>query len=495
MRRISRSGLEAELCSIMEHKWGIGGAEELKLPLLERHPAVHEQMDSKGKFSLEEALRRVLLDVINQLEPQTMAEALRWEFAAADGSGGHGQRARTKKALELSKLSKDEYSHDTRKPGTNRLQREGQRTRAVKQIAKWLEALERRPTAQTNLRNTTESKPRPPQTPRSIRIGRLEITHAISIASCDRGQSSTRELLLEFEQDLRPGRLDPVAWPLLEAQLVPVLEEEARERIAKFENDPALDLVHVEHRPSTANGASRYSVGVAETNYYLWAATANSLDRELSHFPDLTKCLGDHKLRDAWNCDPTSLGDLTRLPAPAFIGVCVVIIAEGQIMVLERRSDHHVASTAKGIPAHFMGEGMLPEDIEAGRFSPTQAALRGCLEELGVGPNHFKFIPTGLIIDTKRWQPLFCFIGECDLSIPELEKRMKNAPHAYETGYGKIIARLPWTAQNEKTLALLTGYDPTLSLASNHAQVALLHALYYRDGRDEVDDLLERDTA
>jgi hypothetical protein len=481
----------------MEHKWGIEGAEELKLPLLKKHPAVLERMNSKGTLSFEKALLEVLLEVVNQLEPQTMLEALSWEFAIADGSGGQLPRERGATALKLSMLSLSQYSQDRQDLATGNLIRESRRTRAIKQLVNQLEELEDQLNTRAEFgsgpKGTTESKSSRRQKPRCIHIGHLEITHAVCIASCDKDQSSTHELLLEFEKDPRPSRPEPDEWPLLEAQLLPVLEDEARKRIIKFENDPILDLVHIEHRPSTPNGTNRYRVGIGETSYYQWAATANSLDRDLTDFPDLTKRLGHLKLREAWNCDPSSLADLTRLPAPAFIGVCVVVICGKKIMVLERQKDHHVANTAKGIPAHFVGEGMLPKDIEAGRFSPEEAARRGCLEELGVGPTHFEFIPTGLIIDTKRWQPLFCFVGKCDLTVQQLKRCMENARHGYETGYEEILAQLPWTAQNEQTLALLTGDHPTLSLASNHAQAALLHALYYRDGRNHVDNLLERD--
>ena len=223
--------------------------------------------------------------------------------------------------------------------------------------------------------------PRPSRQHRSIQIGGLEINHAISIASCDKEQSSAQELLLEFEKDLRPSRADPNEWPLLEAQLQPVLQEEARKRIAKFEDDPGLDLVHVEHRPSTPDGPHCLKIGVADTSYYLWATTANSLDRDLRDFPDLISHLGKPTLRQGWDSDPSSLADLTRQPAPAYMGVCVVVIAEGQIVVLKRQRDHYVANTTELIPAHFVGEGMTSKDLDAsGRFSPEEAARRGCVE-------------------------------------------------------------------------------------------------------------------
>jgi hypothetical protein len=485
-RRIPSEGLEAELWSLIEHRWGIEEADSLDLPLLRGNPLVK----SRAGETLEDALRSVLQDLLQQIEPPSMAEALSWELAIAAGSGGVLPRERFREARKRSTLGKSQYSQDRQGPIVGQLERESRRTQAVKQLVKLLEKTERASEPETTTRTSTDDRTRPTQRPRCIHIGRLRIDHAISIASCDKQQSSRNELLLEFEGALRPSRPDPEEWPLLNAQLLPVLEEEARKAVVKFENDPILDLVYVEHQPETASGAQRYKVGVAESRYYHWAATANSLDRNLSSFPDLADRLGCLRLREAWRCDPSILGDLTRLPTPAFIGICVVVIAEGKIILLERQRDHHVANTAAGIPAHFMGEGMLPQDIDAGRYSPEQAARRGCYEELGIGPINLTLIPTGLIIDTKRWQPLFCFVGECDLTIPRLKLAMENAPHGKETGFGEIAARLPWTVHDDQTLAVLTGEDPTFSLASNHAQVALLNALYYASGRETVYDRL-----
>ncbi len=449
----------------------------------------------------ESGLREALSKVLEKLG-RSWAEVLRWEFGIAEDSVGLSASVRTTEGLKRAHIGKHGWRHDSRDPMTGRLARTAQRTRALERVVRLLDDVKK---ASTDIATPSDvgeeeascthdaDRPSLSKPPRSIRIGRLEISHAISIASCDKEQSSTQELLLEFEKDLRPGRADPDEWPLLEAQLLPVLQEEARKRIAKFEDDPGLDLVHVEHRPSTSGGPHRLKIGVAETGYYLWAATANSLDRDLSGFPDLTSRLGHPTLREGWNSDPSSLADLTRQPAPAYMGVCVVVIAEGQIIVLKRQSEHFVASTAKCVPAHFVGEGMAPKDLDAsGRYSPEKAAWRGCREELGVGPDYLQFIPTGVIVDTKRWQPLFSFVAECSLTIPRLERCMKKARDRHETAHGEIAACLPWSA--EASLNLLTGDDLTFTLASNHAQAALLHALYYADGRETVDDLLESDT-
>jgi hypothetical protein len=502
MDRIPRSGLDRELRLLIEHQHGIQGAEKLDLPLLRMHPAVLAEIPSEEEPRFEKGLRVALVKTLGKLERPEAAEVLSWEFGLAEGSAGRGSSARTSLGVQRVGIGKEAWRHDGYDAEKGELNRRGQRTRALERVVQLLSGASKRsdiqrPSSVEVEMSTSQTLPNHRLTRRSIRIGRLEIDHAISVASCDLGQSSARELLLEFEKDLRPSRADPDEWPLLEAQLLPVLQEEARKRIAKFEDGPALDFVHVEHQPSTPDGPHRYKIGVAETGYYLWATTSNSLDRKLADFPDLTKRLGRPTLREGWDCDPSTLADLARLPAPAYMGVCVVVIAEEQIVVLRRQRDHFVASTAERIPAHFVGEGMEPKDRDAsGRFSPESAAWRGCSEELGVGPDDFhSFIPTGLIIDTKRWQPLFCFVAECELTISRLKDRMREAKDKYETAHGEIAACLPWTVQNEKTLALMAGDDPTFSLASNHAQAALLHALYYADGRQAVEDQLTHDTA
>jgi hypothetical protein len=487
---IERSALQKELIRLLKHEDGVNAAERLLpiLPELEAHPAVRARMARYDKYPFREALIEALDEALDSFDmDEAPRQFLLWQFGLNTTARKQSAALREAVAIELAgKKTSEAYKRDRPNKATGQIKK-SPRTVALDRLEKYLAAL-----PAVRLKPTSHA-----HTVRVIRIGSLEIDRAISIASCDKEQSSAQELLLEFEKDLRPSRTDPDEWPPLEAQLLPVLQEEARKRIAKFENDSGLDLVHVEHRPSTLDGPHRLRIGVAETGYYLWAATANSLDRDLSDFPDLTNHLGEPTLRQGWNSDPSSLADLTRQPAPAYMGVCVVVIAEGKIVVLKRQRDHYVANTTELIPAHFVGEGMTPKDLDAsGRFSPEEAARRGCVEELGTGPSdHFQFIPTGVIVDTKRWQPLFSFVAECNLPIPRLERSMKKALDRYETASGEIATSLPWTAKNEKTLALLTGDHPTFSLASNHAQAALLHALYYRDGRDEVDDLLERDAA
>jgi hypothetical protein len=502
-RQVPWTPCERELRSLLTSDEGVASAKRRPLLTLRAHPAIKARMASPDRSYFEEGLRGALIDAIDALKcSNAERDAIKWQFDLGNEEYEPNWRARLETAIEKADSNENKWWRD-------RLDGDGELIQ-ISIVRVLLGGIEHELNKQAQesghpsagrttaiqLEVAREASLQPPgaqvRAPRKIRIGRLEIPHAISIAACDKEQSSAQELLLEFERDLRPSRADPDEWPPLEAQLLPVLQEEARKRIAKFEDDPGLDLVHVEHRPSTADGTHRLKIGVAETGYYLWAATANSLDRDLSGFPDLTSRLGHPTLRQGWNSDPSSLADLTRQPAPAYMGVCVVVIAEGQIIVLKRQRDHFVASTSELVPAHFVGEGMDPiKDLDASdRFSPEKAAWRGCSEELGAGPDHFQFIPTGVIVDSKRWQPLFTFVAECNLTTSDLKDRMAEAKDKYETTYGEIAARLPWTVKDERTLALLIGEDPTFTLASNHAQVALLNALYYADGRKAVKDRL-----
>lgn len=488
-----------ELRTILKMKDGVFGAERRRFPALYARPAIAARMPQPGE-GFQDALIEVLELAIPRLRfPAHYREAIYWQFGIDKKSQGSSWRGRLEAAYKKAGSKEHTYWNDTLDDDGN-IEETCVSTRLLRGI---VEALDNPEMLEAPLvdgdgslcpPSSVEEAPaveQPGIPQRVIRIGWLEIPAAVSVASCDKRQSSARDLLLEFEKDLRPSRADPGEWPLLEAQLLPKLQEAARKRIAKFEDDPALDFVHVEHQPSAPDGPYRYRIGVAETSYYLWATTSNSLDRNLTDYPELTGRLGHPTLREGWDCDPSTLADLTRLPAPAYMGVCVVVIAEGKIVVLKRQSYHFVAVTG----AHFVGEGMEPKDRDAsGRFSPESAAWRGCSEELGVGPDGFhSFIPTGLIIDTKRWQPLFSFVAECKLTIPRLEACMRHAREKDETANGEIATCLPWTVQDDRTLALLAGDDPTYSLASNHAQAALLYALYYADGRQTVEDRLTQE--
>jgi hypothetical protein len=170
-----------------------------------------------------------------------------------------------------------------------------------------------------------------------------------------------------------------------------------------------------------------------------------------------------------------------------------MVVAENKIVVLVRQRKHYVAGSEpssadrsrRPTPVHFVGEGVEPKDFIPGQNPFERAALRGCWEELELGASDIDLIPTAFVIDMLRWQPLFCYLARCKLGISELEVLMQKAKDDDETGR-QIAALVPPTIKAAKTRALLTGSDPAMRLASNHAETALLYALVYADGLDRV---------
>jgi hypothetical protein len=492
-----RSPLQEELMSLLDDPDGVYAEVDIDLPLLRNHAAVLTRQQGEGKKQFLYALTRLLNETL-VLFRQPMEDALRTHFALTQEARDMPLKDRKDQAaFQAGKDSYEAYSKDRRTATPP--------TRSPLSVA--LDRLEEyfgelatvTPASLPGERTNFDHAPDGPHHI-SVARGRVVIENVVSIASCDREHGARHELLLEFEKEPRGDRPPADEWPLLQAQLLPALVGEAANAGAEFRDEPGLDLVYIQSQSLAADGTRLYKAGVAATTYYRWATTANCLDRDLRERPELVAQLGAPNLRKAWKCHPTSLEDLTRLPAPALMGVCVVVIAEEQIVVLQRQGVHYVAgrfgSGERRRPAHFVGEGMTPADKDptTGRFSPEQAALRGCEEELGLAADQIGFTLTAVIIDVQRWQPVFCFVGDCDLEIADLEERMQFAPDRRET-LSRIAAQRPNTIRDELTRRLLTGEDPELLLASNHAEAALLHALFYADGREEVRKQLTKPTS
>jgi ADP-ribose pyrophosphatase YjhB (NUDIX family) len=252
--------------------------------------------------------------------------------------------------------------------------------------------------------------------------------------------------------------------------------------------------VFAEELDRLPNGPRRYRLGLAETTYNRWAATANALDEQLGRYRTLTQRLGSDTLRQAWGHAPDCLEDLADLPAPCLVGVCVVVIVKDEIVVVSRQRKHYVAGaepsstdrSRQRTPVHFVGEGTEPEDFMSSRIPPDEAALRGCFEEMRLDAKDVDLIPTAFVFDTLRWQPLFCYLAYCKLTLSEVETRMKKAKDSRETGGGQIAKLLSPTVTDADTRALLTGSHPSMRLASNHAEIALLYALVYLDGLERI---------
>jgi hypothetical protein len=469
----SRSDLNEELRALLAAERGIADAEalRLRLPLLREHPAVVAQTPKTGARPFQRGLEGALGKAIElSEEPEPMQRALRWHFALDKGDHVEDAKARHERAAEIAPSENmNRYSKD--RPGQQR----PDLTVALESVEAQLEIL-----GQASL-----GRPR-------VKVGGVEIPDILCVATCSHGQDAAQEMTLEFERELRDTRPDCEEWPLLKAFL-PELGAEAKAQGRKFFNGEVLDLVYTEELETDSGGSRRYRLGVAKTDYNRWATTANSLDRDLSRHRELTERLGSSTLRQAWGHTPDCLEDLAELPAPCFMGVCVVVVAGNEIVVLARQRKHYVAGSEpssaersrKPTPVHFVGEGVEPRDFIPGRNPFERAALRGCWEELKLEAEDIELVPTAFVFDTLRWQPLFCYLARCKLGISELEVIMQKAKDNDETGR-QIAALVPPTITAPETRTLLTGSDPSMRLASNHAEIALLYALVYADGLERV---------
>jgi hypothetical protein len=469
----SRSDINEELRLLLGAERGIQDAENLRprLPLLSEHPAVVAQNLGGGR-AFQRGLESVLGKAIELSdESAAMQKAVRWHLALDKDVVVEDAKARRERAAEIAPSKNMNHywkdRSDEQRPDL---------TIALESVEAQLEVL-----GQASL-----GRPR-------VKIGGVEIPDILPLATCGKGQDATKDMTLEFEGALRDERPDCKEWSMLRGYLLPELGDEAKAGGRKFLNRPALDLVHAEEPDPDSDSPRRYRLGVAETDYNRWAATANSLDRDLSRHRELTELLGSNTLRQAWGHAPDCLEDLAELPAPCFMGVCVVVVAGSEIVVLARQRKHYVAGSepssaersGKSTPVHFVGEGVEPKDFVPGYSPFERAAVRGCWEELKLEAKDIDLIPTAFVFDTLRWQPLFCYLAYCKLSVSDLEVLMQDADDDDETGK-QIAALVPPTITAPKTRALLTGSDPSMRLASNHAETALLYALAYIDGLEWV---------
>jgi hypothetical protein len=463
-----------ELRELLAADHGIADAEALRprLPLLLKHPAVLSRMPQTGGRPFQRGLEQALGKAIESSgEPDAMQRALRWQLALDKEDPIEAPNDRRAHAAEIVEANENDYWKD----------------RAEQKLPKLTVALESIEAQLEILGQASLGRP-------SVKVGGVKIPDILLLAACSQGQDATKEMTLEFEDTPRDKRPDCEEWPLISALLLTDLKREAKDQGRTFRPGPALDLVCAEALEPEPGAPRRYRIGVAETDYNRWAATANSLDRDLSRHRELTERLGSNTLRQAWGHAPNCLEDIAELPAPCFMGVCVVVVVENRIVVLPRQRLHLVAGSepssadrsTKPTLVHFVGEGVEPGDVVAGRTPPENAALRGCYEELKLAEGEVDLIPTAFVFDTLRWQPLFCYLAYCKLTMSEVETRMKQAEQREETGYGQIAALLPPTITAPETRALLAGSDPSMRLASNHAEIALLYALVYTDGLERV---------
>lgn len=317
----------------------------------------------------------------------------------------------------------------------------------------------------------------------SIDWGRLHLPLSFLVAACGREEPLTQFVRFEFDTELAESRPDPPEWPILEKSVLRRFIETAANDGTLFEDDSAVDLVRCRTLPPQPGEPVVFRLTGAPTSYHRFAATSNALDAELA---DYGANLRAPTLRALWATTPRELSEVGSLPAPAKIGTVTVVVSADELVVCQERAILYQSGARPSgrRRTHFVGEGMSLKDVGLdGRLSPEVTARRGLAEELGLTRESVELIPTGVFFDGERWQPVFCFLARVDETAAQIQARLPNAPHRFET---RTIHPRPWSVADADTRALLIDADRELELASNHAQVALFLALAYRDGPSRV---------
>ena len=324
----------------------------------------------------------------------------------------------------------------------------------------------------------------------SLPIGRQRLPRTQLVEACTKDRTYVERMVFVFEA--AEPRPDPPEWDVLEGAYLAELRTTSH---GPFNDDPIADLVSVvTDRPERqTDGPTVVRCGVAPSSYYRFAVMSNRLDD-----PQVATRLGTTEtLRQHWrSVSPHFFDDLSRsVPAPARIATVTVMVStpDDAVVVLVRNPGlHEVAGRDdRGRRSvHFFGEGALASDLDdAGRFAPEVTARR-CLstdEFVPDGPGWAdrlkNLIPTGVIFDVGRWQPVFCFLALVDEPLGVIEQGVRRVENA-------MVVSRPWDVGSDATVGLLMGDDQDYYLASNHAEAALLFALYYRHGREAVDGIL-----
>jgi hypothetical protein len=341
-------------------------------------------------------------------------------------------------------------------------------------------------------------------TPRlgSLRIGsQLHIDGIEAVAQCDREFPYTNRHRFVFRGPSGvANRPAPPEWPTLEREVLPQILSERRKRgmLVDEPSPPIADLVDVRVDSEGAGQTITYLCSVGESEFRRFLATSNQLDAPLGR---VGKKLGAKALRELWssrNSEPAGFRNVSHLtpPAPVYIATVTVVISQPtSSMILLPRTRYHALAAIEddrllGRLVHFVGEGGLASDAdEHCVYSPTATARRGVKDELHVR-DRFPLLPTGVYWDRIRWQPVFCFVAFVDYTLEELQALAPGgAREASEVTEG--LHATPWDLADHGTRALLLDRHGSFFLASNHARVAMLAALYWRHGPTEVAHLLK----
>jgi hypothetical protein len=208
----------------------------------------------------------------------------------------------------------------------------------------------------------------------------------------------------------------------------------------------------------------------------------------------------DGLLRHLWTGDKSiGLYDVSTLKSPAVIGTVTVVMTTDDFLLGHARSAQ--VYQVSGVPRpgekdhrtrmHFLGKGMFPTDCDpSGIPDPCMTVKQALRNELGLEDKEIEetqVIPTAFVFDTKRWQPVFCYIAQIPFSFKELKSRHLAAEGGWEA---EDFVPFRFDSDDQKLRQLLLNEQDKWCLSSNHASMALYAMLVWRHGLVEVSRVL-----
>ena len=322
-----------------------------------------------------------------------------------------------------------------------------------------------------------------------LTIGRLTIPDITVISAPSFHRSCQEQTHFRFVPGQGAPRSAPPAWAELERTVLPQLQSRAKAAGQVFDNGEIVDLVSAELARGGPGEKNTFHLIVAPSDYFTWACTSARMDE------------GNPSLRDTWHekeQDILRLEDCSRALSPCFVGVVALVLTRerdgSRRLILHQRGNVWVAGTQeedrrqRRRRIHFVGEGVLPTDLEGTSISVYQAALRGIQEELGLERGDLTSLTmTGVAFDTYRRQPVFCFLAETHLPFGRVSLQARSAPGFFESN---DFIPVVWSPASESLKRLMLDRGSRFLLASNHAEIALLFALIYDFGMAETERAL-----
>lgn len=329
----------------------------------------------------------------------------------------------------------------------------------------------------------------------SIRVGAMEIPGIAVVASATHDAGWDANTIVEFAPEGSPRATDELTARALDVTL-PKLQAQAEERKLTFFDDDCVDIVDVDLTTINRDGKRRpkFTFTPAKARYFDFAVSSSRLDAPVD--PEIDPL--QPSLRQLWGHGPSSLLEVSALPAVAKLGCGTVAVTKDSRIVFGIRGKTFIASDSVSDSArrslHFVAEGMIPKDLnQEGRVDPKVGITRGLDEELNIGLSSrnigrvAEMISTGVFFDQQRWQPCFSYLSRLDITWDEVQTAAPIARDAWEV---EALISLPFDIEHAGVRQLLLGTHPDFRLASNHAAAMLWFALLHNHGYHVMRDHL-----